>query len=175
MSNLSLASRGRLLDEQTSQQNWAMRVYEKQRTYLMTFLVAAMFTGLSPNGALSQDEDPSATSPPKSAEAAFALYCTPCHGEDGRGNGPLAFGLSKSPPDLTTLTIRNGGTFPRERLARLIDGREEIAAHAEDREMPVWGEWFKLEGREGLGGSVDEREIRTRIEDLLNLLESMQQ
>jgi hypothetical protein len=152
-----------------------MRVYEKQRTYLMTFLVAAMFTGLSPNGALSQDEDPSATSPPKSAEAAFALYCTPCHGEDGRGNGPLAFGLSKSPPDLTTLTIRNGGTFPRERLARLIDGREEIAAHAEDREMPVWGEWFKLEGREGLGGSVDEREIRTRIEDLLNLLESMQQ
>jgi hypothetical protein len=141
-----------------------MRIYEKQRTYLMTALVAAMLTGLSVNGVLSQEEGPSATSPPKSAEAAFAFYCA-----------PLAFGVSKSPPDLTTLTVRNGGAFPHERLARLIDGREEMAAHAEDREMPVWGEWFQLEGREGLRGPIEEQEIRQRVEDLLYLLESMQQ
>jgi mono/diheme cytochrome c family protein len=133
---------------------------------VVTFLLTA--------GANAQEEDPSATAPPKSAEAAFALYCAPCHGEDGRGNGPLSFGLSKPAPDLTKLTQRNGGTFPRERLARLIDGRDELKAH-EEREMPAWGEWFKLEGKEGLGGPVNEQEIRARIEDLLNLLESMQE
>jgi mono/diheme cytochrome c family protein len=147
---------------------------EKHRTLLVAFAVAAAMTRMSAVGAMAQEEDPSAIAPPKSAEAVFALYCAPCHGEDGQGNGPLAFGVSKPPPDLTTLTIRNGGIFPRDRLARLIDGREEIKAHAE-REMPAWGEWFRLEGKEGLGGPVDEQEIRRRIESLLDLLESMQQ
>lgn len=146
---------------------------EKQRL-LFVAIAAIGLMGLSVAGAMAQEEDPSAVVPPKSAEAAFALYCAPCHGEDGRGNGPLAFGVSRPPPDLTTLTIRNGGIFPRDRLARLIDGREEIEAHTE-REMPAWGEWFRLEGKEGLGGPVDEQEIRRRIESLLDLLESMQQ
>jgi hypothetical protein len=143
------------------------------RQIFRTLLLASLLASL-PNAAIAQEEDPSLSQPPRSAEAAFALYCAPCHGEDGRGNGPLSFGLSRPAPDLTTLARRNGGIFPRDRLARLIDGREEIKAH-EDREMPAWGEWFKLEGREGLGGPVEEQEIRTRIEDLLNLLESMQE
>jgi mono/diheme cytochrome c family protein len=146
---------------------------ERQKMFFALCLFG-MLTCLLTAGANAQEEDPSATAPPKSAEAAFALYCAPCHGEDGRGNGPLSFGLSKPAPDLTKLTQRNGGTFPRERLARLIDGRDELKAH-EEREMPAWGEWFKLEGREGLGGPVNEQEIRARIEDLLNLLESMQE
>jgi mono/diheme cytochrome c family protein len=146
---------------------------ERQKMFFALCLFG-MLTCFLTAGANAQEEDPSATAPPKSAEAAFALYCAPCHGEDGRGNGPLSFGLSKPAPDLTKLTQRNGGTFPRERLARLIDGRDELKAH-EEREMPAWGEWFKLEGREGLGGPVNEQEIRARIEDLLNLLESMQE
>lgn len=125
--------------------------------------------------ASAQDNDESTLRPPPlSAEAAFALYCAPCHGEDGRGNGPLVFGLSRPPPDLTKLTVRNGGAFPRQRLARLIDGREEADAHG-DREMPVWGDWFKLEGEAGLEGPAgDEDAIRKRVDDLLDLLESMQ-
>jgi hypothetical protein len=145
---------------------------DNSRQVFRTLLLASLLASLS-TVAIAQEEDPSAIPPPRSAEAAFALYCAPCHGEDGRGSGPLSFGLSKPAPDLTTLARRNGGISPRDRLARLIDGREEIEAH-EDREMPAWGEWFKLEGREGLGGA-DEQEIRKRIEDLLDLLESMQQ
>jgi mono/diheme cytochrome c family protein len=131
---------------------------ERQKMFVALCLFG-MLTCLLTVSANAQEEDPSVTAPPKSAEAAFALYCAPCHGEDGRGNGPLSFGLSKPAPDLTKLTQRNGGTFPRERLARLIDGRDELKAH-EEREMPAWGEWFKLEGREGLGGPADEQEIR---------------
>ncbi len=85
------------------------------------------------------------------------------------------FGLSKPLPDLTKLTARNGGTFPRARLARLIDGREDVDAHG-SREMPVWSDWFKLEGEVGLGGPAgDDETIAKRIDDLLNLLESLQE
>jgi hypothetical protein len=137
------------------------------RKTLRGALLSASLLILCASGAAAQDEDESSLPPPpESAEAAFNLYCAPCHGEDGRGNGPLVFGLSKSPPDLTTLAARNGGTFPRARLARLIDGRDEIDAHG-NREMPIWGNWFKQED--------DEAEIGKRIADLLDVLESFQE
>lgn len=130
---------------------------------------SAVFTPIA-----AQTDENEAVGPPVSAEAAFAQYCASCHGEDGRGEGPLTFRLSKPPPDLTTLTFRNGGIFPRQRLERLIDGREEIDAH-NSREMPLWGKWFKLEGEEAFAGEAeDEARIRKRIDDLLDLLQSLQ-
>lgn len=108
------------------------------------------------------------------AERNFHLYCASCHGEDGRGEGPKVFGLSRPPPDLTTLSARNGGVFPKERLHRIIDGREEIKLHGE-REMPVWGRWFKMEAEEGLGGAEgDEGTVQRRIGSLIDFLETMQ-
>jgi mono/diheme cytochrome c family protein len=108
------------------------------------------------------------------AERNFHLYCANCHGEDGRGEGPKVFGLSKPPPDLTTLKARNGGAFPKERLHRIIDGREDIRVHGE-REMPVWGQWFKKEAEDGLGGAEgDEGTVKRRIENLIDFLETMQ-
>src|SRR5690242_10734679 len=77
-----------------------------------------------------------------SGEADFRMSCSPCHGEYGHGQGAKAFGLTVPPPDLTTLKRRNDGNFPRERLRRIIDGREDIKVH-HDREMPVWGQVFK--------------------------------
>src|SRR6476469_7967245 len=76
-----------------------------------------------------------------SGEADFRMSCSACHGDNGRGQGAKDFGLSVEPPDLTTLTRRNNGVFPRERLRRVIDGREDIKIHR-DREMPVWGQLF---------------------------------
>jgi hypothetical protein len=145
---------------------------------LIVLLLSVCFAwSAGADGVWAQEDESDETGsspPPVSAEAAFARYCAPCHGEDGRGNGKLAFRLSKPAPDLTKLTVRNGGVFPRERLARLIDGREQINAH--DREMPIWGEWFKLEAEEGFEGPAgEEAKIRKRIDDLLNLLQSMQE
>jgi hypothetical protein len=109
-----------------------------------------------------------------SAEADFRMSCSSCHGEDGRGGGTKVFGLSAEPPDLTTLSRRNDGVFPRERLRRIIDGREDIKVHG-DREMPVWGQLFKLDAEEGLGGAEgDETAVERRIEALIDFIESLQ-
>ena len=43
----------------------------------------------------------------------FEANCASCHGEEGKGDGPKSFGLSAPSPDLTKLSARNGGTFPR--------------------------------------------------------------
>jgi hypothetical protein len=109
-----------------------------------------------------------------SGERDFRMYCANCHGEDGHGEGPKIFGLSRPPPDLTTLATRNDGVFPKDRLARIIDGREDIKVH-EDREMPVWGQWFEMEAEEGLGGAEgDEGRVQQRIENLIDFLEMIQ-
>lgn len=109
-----------------------------------------------------------------SGEADFRMSCSACHGDDGRGQGAKDFGLSVEPPDLTTLTRRNNGTFPRERLRRIIDGREDIKVHR-DREMPVWGQLFKRDAEEGLGGGQgDDAAVAQRIETLIDFIESLQ-
>jgi mono/diheme cytochrome c family protein len=109
-----------------------------------------------------------------SGEADFRASCSACHGEDGRGQGTKDFGLSVAPPDLTTLARRNDGAFPRDRLRRIIDGREDIKIHS-NREMPVWGELFKRDAEEGLGGGEGEDTlVARRIEALIDFIESFQ-
>ncbi len=71
----------------------------------------------------------------------FRAHCAPCHGTSGTGDGPVAPALIGSLPDLTTITQRNAGRFPTERVERMIAGEEEITAHG-SRDMPVWGPIF---------------------------------
>jgi len=119
----------------------------------------------------NQDESPGAGG---SGEHAFQLYCSNCHGDGGRGDGPMALNLTVPPPDLTKLSARNGGVFPRERLQAIIDGREIVKNHG-DREMPVWGTWFKMEAEEDLGGAEgDEGTVQRRITALIDFLETVQ-
>lgn len=139
--------------------------------YFSSFALLLLVTSPSQ----THGQEPKAVSNARvTAERNFRLYCSNCHGEDGRGEGPKVFGLSSPPPDLTTLSTRNGGLFPRERLHRIIDGREDIKVHGE-REMPVWGQWFKTEAEEDLGGAEgDEATVQRRIESLIDFLETMQ-
>lgn len=86
----------------------------------------------------------------------------------------MTFGLSVEPPDLTTLKRRNNGAFPRQRLHRIIDGREDIVIHG-DREMPVWGQLFKLDAETDLSGAQgNDAAISRRIEALIDFIESIQ-
>jgi hypothetical protein len=137
---------------------------------------AALAVGLAivwSSQSAGQDQD-SGTGAGGTAEHSFGLYCANCHGEGGRGDGPKAFGLSGSPPDLTKLAERNGGVFPKERLRAIIDGREALKNHG-DREMPVWGIWFKMEAEEDLGGAEgDEGTVQRRITGLIDYLETLQ-
>src|ERR1700686_4643543 len=71
----------------------------------------------------------------------FRSYCATCHGLTGKGDGPVAAALEKSVPDLTTITRRNGGTFPAKRVRTIIAGDQLVIAHG-TREMPIWGPIF---------------------------------
>ena len=53
----------------------------------------------------------------------FLSYCAACHGVGGKGDGTVAEYLTLAAPDLTQLRKMNAGTFPRERIQNVIDGR----------------------------------------------------
>ena len=86
------------------------------------------------------------TKPDASAAAKGAVvyvrYCVSCHGKDARGDGPLAADLRVPVPDMTTLSARNGGRFPEERVRRIIESGEVLRGHGTP-DMPAWGDAFK--------------------------------
>jgi len=96
----------------------------------------------------------------------FRAYCASCHGKDGKGSGPVAPTLKATVPDLTLISKKNGGTFPVERMRRIIIGEGMIATHG-SREMPVWGPIFHQ-----VEADVDRGNVR--LENLVKYLESIQ-
>ena len=50
------------------------------------------------------------------------MHCAPCHGPDGKGNGPVARELKTPPKDLTRIAEENQGTFPPNFVEEVIDG-----------------------------------------------------
>lgn len=79
------------------------------------------------------------------------------------------------PPDLTHLRKMNTGSFPRERIQNVIDGRVEVKIHGA-RDMPVWGDWFKFEaGASVAGKGATEEVVSERINALVNYIESIQE
>lgn len=59
---------------------------------------------------------------PQDGQALFMQNCAICHGEDARGNGPMARALAKAPRNLTLIARHNGGTFPRAKVMSTVDG-----------------------------------------------------
>ena len=105
-----------------------------------------------------------------SGEEIFVKYCAACHGESGRGDGPVARGLLTAVPDLTSISSRYG-EFPAMQIADTIDGRgARIDAHG-TRTMPVWGYEFWIE--EG-GDVVAQREMKQVIVKLVDYIRSIQ-
>ena len=108
------------------------------------------------------------TGPDDTGSRLFRTYCASCHGAAGRGDGPMAMQLRRMPPDLTQFTRRNGGVFPSELVYRIVDGRE-VMSHG-DREMPVWGDAFRMAtGGSAAGG------VKARIDAIVRYLASIQE
>lgn len=112
------------------------------------------------------------------AAADFHSYCSPCHGLEARGDGPVAPVLKTQPADLTRIAERNGGTFPADEIYRKIEGLDMPAAHGSS-EMPVWGLWFT---NQAVGESVlvedakpAEQRVRERITALVDYLKTLQE
>jgi len=71
----------------------------------------------------------------------YERKCAVCHGLKGKGDGPFAF-IGMTVADLTTLSKRNNGVFPVQRLYEIIDGTEILTAHG-TRDMPIWGTVYR--------------------------------
>ena len=97
----------------------------------------------------------------------YAAYCASCHGEDAKGNGPMAAWLKVPPPDLTRIAARNGGEFPLQRIDRIISGEEPLPSGHGTRAMPVWGPVFSQVTR-------DQDLGRVRIDNLARYLRDIQ-
>jgi len=76
-----------------------------------------------------------------SGAALFRINCAGCHGTDARGNGSVAEFINAPVPDLTRISVRNGGEYPTERIFQVIDGQSGTNVHGE-RHMPIWGYEF---------------------------------
>jgi mono/diheme cytochrome c family protein len=106
-----------------------------------------------------------------SGQDLYVRFCAACHGDRGRGDGPVSASLSVETPDLTTITRRTrAGVEARERIMRAIDGRHIIGAHG-SRTMPVWGEDFS---RLDLGNPAAEQGTRKLIERLADYVLTLQ-
>ena len=103
----------------------------------------------------------------------FIENCAPCHGTDGKGNGPAPYVISQAKPsDLTVLSRNNGGSFPTRRVYRSIDGRNGIPSH-ERFDMPFWGTSFQPEGKEFTPAS--EAQVKARIMKIVAYVKTLQQ
>jgi mono/diheme cytochrome c family protein len=106
--------------------------------------------------------------------------CASCHGETGKGDGPVARSLKLTPSDLSRLSESNKGVFPFSRVYDVIDGRLEIETHGK-RDMPVWGEVYKPtwgSGQSPVGPffskEMAESMVRARILALVEYLSTLQ-
>jgi mono/diheme cytochrome c family protein len=99
-------------------------------------------------------------------QALYREYCAVCHGESGKGDGPMGRALKTPPADLTRIASRNGGKFPVERVERIISGETPIEAGHGTREMPLWGPIFSQVAWDQDLGRVRLRNLAKYIEKL---------
>lgn len=110
--------------------------------------------------------------------AEYKIACYQCHGESGKGDGPIAQFLTIKPADLTQLAKKNNGKFPFLDVFQTIDGRAVIKAHGEGP-MPIWGDRYTAQspatGVEPYRSYTAEPFVRARILELTYYIQSIQQ
>ncbi len=99
----------------------------------------------------------------------FRSYCASCHGNEARGDGSVAKYLNVPPADLTQISKRNSGEFSFDQVFQTIDGRTPVRGHGK-REMPIWGDAFKL-----TRDSPNEQAVKEKITNLVHFLQSIQE
>jgi mono/diheme cytochrome c family protein len=137
----------------------------------LTALLLALLAALPNSPAQAQDLDSMQV---HFGTLAYQFYCANCHGEGGKGDGPVAAALTRQPADLTRLAVRNGGSFPVQEVTAAIDGRVEIVGHL-DLFMPPWGHLFARELDAFPKGTVVEALVARRIAHIIAYLESIQE
>ena len=104
---------------------------------------------------------------PTNGKMMFTSYCAPCHGVDGRGQGPAAAALKNAPTDLTSLAKANHGKYPDTHIISVLRFGTDVPAHG-SAQMPVWGTIFRQLSR------VNPEERDLRMTNLTRYIESLQ-
>lgn len=138
---------------------------QASRCFMRNLQAFALLIALMTCAALYAKEAPELSGP-----ELFLHFCASCHGTSAHGDGPVASSLKINVPDLTRIAVRNGGTFPADRVRNVIDGQDVRAAHG-TREMPVWGwEWYGYQGED----AGRRKYVAERVEKLVKYLGSLQ-
>ena len=105
----------------------------------------------------------------------FDANCAVCHASDGKGHGPFVQYLRSTPPDLTTLSQRNGGVLPVNRVVQTIEGGD-VPSHTA-RDMPIWGNAFRVQAGEYYVDVPYDPAVyvRSRILSLVDYINRLQQ
>ena len=120
-------------------------------------ILSVLLAGLAAGSAAAQDDE--------AGRAEYMIACAGCHGESGKGDGPLAGLLTVETPSLTTLAAENGTGW-------MVDGRNIIRAPGS--KMPSWGERFQASATSERGETA-EMVARGRILSLVYYIESIQE
>jgi mono/diheme cytochrome c family protein len=140
---------------------------------LFTIAVAAAVAagiGYADQSANTKVVVPVSKTPANNGKQMYKSYCASCHGEYGKGNGPVAPALKQQPTDLSSLSKNNGGKFPSEHVAAVLEFGADTLAHG-NSSMPVWGPVLSK-----LDSSSTQRDMmELRISNLSRYIESLQQ
>ena len=115
-------------------------------------------------------------SPADSGRGDFMNYCAACHGVSGIGDGTVAEFLTLSAANLTQMSVKNGGIFPRQRAieverAKTFNGDffqlQQVVNHrqpAAQRHRPDFGgerrSFLEARGSGGIGSDPEGRRHR---------------
>ena len=113
---------------------------------------------------------PVTKAPANDGKQMYVNYCAPCHGVDGRGNGPVASALKKQPTNLAALSRNHGGKFPSTHIVSVLQFGATNPSHG-SAEMPVWGPM--LGTVDTAANEASQRALR--ISNLSRYLQSLQE
>jgi mono/diheme cytochrome c family protein len=136
----------------------------KAKSSVFGLSLAVIVTAAAPLAA----QQASAESQVSKGASTFRHYCRTCHGEEAKGDGPVAKYLTPKPADLTKIAERNKGEFPAEAVHAAIAGGQPVKGHGTS-EMPVWGTAFRE-----VHGTQTEEQVTGRIAELVAYLKSIQ-
>jgi mono/diheme cytochrome c family protein len=141
------------------------------KSLLFTALAAAVAAGIGyADQSTGKVVVPAGKTPANDGKQMYMSYCASCHGEYGKGDGPVAAALKKEPADLSVLSRNNGGKFPSAHVAAVLEFGVGNQAHG-NAEMPVWGP--VLSKMDPSNPNLNMKALR--ISNLSRYLESIQQ